>query len=148
MPTWVNTKNRIITTIGIKIQTQRIFNLTGITVTTNKPTSSRIIVPRPKVNRTCFSIKIFAAITERISIGIVDILLNTESVISIGLNNLTVSVCKVYNISMSVLSIVGIFGFNAVYKLILCSKACSTNIRVCVIRVALDNICNDLFAAV
>ena len=56
----------------------------------NKSTSSRIIISRSKINSTCFSIKIFTAVTERISIGLINILLNTKSIISIGLCNTAV----------------------------------------------------------
>ncbi len=148
MTTRIKIKNRIIVTISIKVKTQRIFILTCNRISANKSTNSRIIIPCPKIDRTRFNIEILTAVTERISIGIINILFNTESVVSVLLSNFSVGIGNIYNIAMSILSVVGIFRLSAVYKLILCSKACSTNIAICVIRVTLDNIGNDLLAAV
>ncbi len=102
-------------TISIPIQRKWIFILTSKTISRDKPTSCRVVISRPQINRTRFSIEIFTAVTERISIVVIDVLLNAESIISILFSYFAVFICKIYNIAVSIFLYI-IFTVNNVYK--------------------------------
>ena len=148
MSTWINVSDRVIPAISIKIQTKRIRPSTGKGITTNKSTRTWIVVSRSKVNRTRFSIIILTTITGSIRIWIINILLNTESVILVCLSNFTICICKIYNIAVSVLGIVGILWLISIFVIVLNYKVCATDITVSFIEPVVDNICNNLLTAI
>ena len=144
----INSINRIVFAISIQIQTQRIFIFASKAIPWNEPTNTRIIVSCSKVYSAGFSIIIFAAVTERIFIGINDILLNAESVILVSLSYFAVGICEIYNIAVSVLGIIGILRFCAVAVVVLGYKICAANVAVSLIELIVNYVCNNLLISV
>ena len=134
--------------ISISIKRKRIFILASIAISRNKSTRTRIVVSRPQINSSRFLVIVFTTITVYISIRIINILFNTESVILVSFCNLTCFICKIYNIAMSVLGIVGVFRLCTVAEIVLCNKICATDIAVSFIELVVNNICNNLLASV
>ena len=130
MPTRINISQRIVAAVSVEIQTKRIRPSACEWVTADKSTCTRIVISCPKINSSYFSIVIFTAVTKRIGIVLVNILLNTKSVVSVLFGYLALSVCKINNIAVSVLSVVGIFWFCTITEVILCYKICASDIAI------------------
>ena len=129
MTTRINVADWIISTISIQIKTERIRLFSSERVTADKSTSSRIVISSSKINRTRFSIKIFATVTEYIRVTVGDILLNTESIISVRLYNIAISVGNIYNITMSVLSVESVITLTAFIPIKCSRKTCTSNVN-------------------
>ena len=113
-------------------------------IPTNKSSNLRIIVSRPEINRTRFSIVILTTVTERIRIGIINILFNTKCIVLISLSYRTSWIRKIYNITVSILCIVGILGLIAVPVVILRNKVCTSDVAVSLIELVIDNVITNL----
>ena len=116
--------------ISISIKRKRIFILASIAIPWNKSTCCRVIISRPQINSSSFLVVVFTTITESIRIWIINILLNTESVIPVCLSNFTICICKIYDIAVSLLGIVGILWLIAVFVIVLSNKVRATNIVI------------------
>ncbi len=74
--------------------------------------------------------------------------LNAESVVGILLSYLIVFIGKIYNIAVSVLRVIGILGLVSVSVVVLSDKVRTTDIAIGFIELVINNVRNDLFAAV
>ena len=114
----------------------------------NKSACCRVIISRPQINSSRFLVVVFTTVTECICVIFIDVFLNAESVILVSLSHFTIGICKIYNIAVSVLGIVGILGFIAVFVIVLSNKVCSSYVAISFIELVIDNICNNLLASV
>ena len=130
MSTWIITNNWIIMTISISIQWKRIFIFTYKGIPTNKSACCRVIISRPQINSSRFLVVVFTTVTESIRIWIINILFNAESIICVSFSNFTLSICKIYNIAVSVLGMVGILWLIAVFVIVLRNKICTSDVAV------------------
>ncbi len=98
----INKHYRVIVPIHVKIQTQRIFNISTIAILSNEPTYSRVIIPCPKINRSGFFVKVFTAIAELVIISCIRIRFITECIIVITLGYRSDCIRKCRNITVGV----------------------------------------------
>ena len=114
----------------------------------NKPTCTWVIVSCSKINSSSFLVIIFTAVTERICIVFINVFFNTKCVISVTLCYFSVFISKVYYITVSILSIVSIFGLITVPIVVLSYKICTTNIAVSLVELVINYICYYLLISI